>query len=373
MISMMANEYDDSMMANCCAFSNNDVESTPSMGMSKAQVEYINRTTLKISTAPSISAQPIIETFPEKSSPSTFPFCTALNSLLLAKLNLAQALSALNNTLCAVSEDIDFTVSTDSPDCIDGVVFISSHTVYFALYLHTDDAHKNGVTVEYRRMRGDSVASAHFWTQIQTSLQPSMDPSMDISTCFPELAALPALDDIDQSDASTSPVSLLDELEITFANEECWLSSELWCLSDAMTTSPALCRDLWARQSLVSSLLDALESRDIGVVRGSMLVLGRLADHVDIPELGEVELGRLCALLQHPRVLIRKYVIRLLARLAEAKSTEWRMDGFTRRVMLQRLASFGSESTQMADEIQMVSEHMLGQPRHINAHIMVAN
>jgi len=364
MISMMANEYDDSMMANCCPFSNNDFESTPSMGMSKAQVEYINRTTLKI------SAQPIIETFPEKSSPITFPFCTALNSLLLAKLNLAQALSALSNTLCAVSEDIDFTVSADSPDCIDGVVFISNHTVYFALYLHTDDAHKNGVTIEYRRMRGDSVASAHFWTQIQTSLQPSMDPSMDISTCFPELAALPALDALDdvyQSDASTSLVSLLDELEITFSNEECWLSSELWCLSDAMATSPALCRDLWARQSLVSSLLDALESRDIGVVRGSMLVLERLADHVDIPELGEVELGRLCALLQHPRVLIRKYVIRLLARLAEATSTEWRMDGFTRRVMLQRLASFGSESTQMAGEIQMVSEHMLGQPRHIMA------
>lgn len=324
----------------------------------------------EISTAPISSAQPIniIETFPEKSSASTFPFCTALNSLLLAKLNLAQALSALSNALYTLSEDIDFTVSTDS-NSIDGVVFISNHTVYFALYLHTDDALQNGVTIEYRRTRGDSVCSAHFWTQIQNSLQKKPSMAMDISTfsCFPELAALPALDDIEAVDQSET--SLLDELEVTFANEECLLSSELWCLSDAMATSPALCRDLWARQSLVSSLLDALESRDIGVVRGSMLVLERLADHVDIPELGEVELGRLSALLLHPRKLIRKYVIRLLARLAEATSTEWRMDGSTRRVMLHRLASFASESTQMADEIRAVSEHMLGQPRHI----MVAN
>merc|ERR1712129_176876 len=204
---------------------------------------------------------------------------------------------------------------------------------------------------------------------IQNSLQNKPSMAMDISTfgCFPELCALPALDDMDIDDCSE--ISLLDELEVTFANEESFLSSSLWSVSAAMATSPALCRDLWARQSLVSSLLDALESRDIGVVRGSMLVLERLADHVDIPELGEAELGRLCALLQHPRKLIRKYVIRLLARLAEAKSTEWRMDGITRRAMLHRLASFASESTQMADEIRVVSEHMLGQPRHI----LVAN
>jgi len=323
------------------------------------------------STAPKSNAQPIainLETFPEKSLSSTFPFCTALNSLVLAKLNLVQALSALSNALYAISEDIDFTVSANS-NCIEGVVFISNHTIFFALYLHTHDALQNGVTIEYRRTRGDSLCSAHFWTQIQNSLLNK--PSTDMSTfsCFPELAALPALDDLDIELEDASEISLLDELEVTFANEECFLSSSLWSLSDAMATSPALCRALWARQSLVSSLLDALESRDIGVVRGSMLVLERLADHVDIPELGEAELGRLCALLQHPRKLIRKYVIRLLARLAEAKSTEWTMDGITRHVMLHRLASFASESTQMADEIRVVSEHMLGQPRHI----LVAN
>merc|ERR1719361_3153959 len=323
----------------------------------------------KSSTALKSTAQRIainIETFPEKSPSSTFPFCTALNSLVLAKVNLAQALSALSNALYAISEDIDFTVSANS-NCIEGVVFISNHTIFFALYLHTHDALQNGVTIEYRRTRGDSVCSAHFWTQIQNSLLNK--PAASTFSCFFELAALPALDDLDIELEDASEISLLNELEVTFANEECFLSSELWSLSDAMATSPALCRALWARQSLVSSLLDALESRDIGVVRGSMLVLERLADHVDIPELGDTELGRLCALLQHPRKLIRKYVIRLLARLAEAKSTQWTMDGITRHVMLHRLASFASESTQMADEIQVVSEHMLGQPRHI----LVAN
>jgi len=263
-----------------------------------------------------------------------------------------------------LSQDIDFSVSADSPNRIDGVVFISNHTVYFALYLHTHNDHQQrGVTVEYRRMSGDSISSAHFWTQIQNSLQckdQSSKPSMSLD--LPELGELPPLDDFDESQSAASMLSFLNELETTFVNEECTLSEELWCLWDAMATSPDLCQQLWARKRLVGRLVKALESRDIGVVRNSMLVLERLADHIEFPNLGEKEMACLCALLQHPRVLMRKYAIRLLARLAEATKTEWSMDAVTREIMLQRLASFRNESSQMADEIQVVSEQMLGQP-----------
>merc|ERR1712087_360560 len=149
---------------------------------------------------------PAVETFPEKSSssaPSSL-FCTPLNSLQLDNLNLAQAVSALSNVLSALSQDIDFSVSADSPNRIDGVVFISNHTVYFALYLHThNDQQQRGVTVEYRRMSGDSISSAHFWTQIQNSLQckdQSSKPSMSLD--LPELGELPPLDDFDESQSA---------------------------------------------------------------------------------------------------------------------------------------------------------------------------
>jgi len=334
-------------MLNSCSFDPLSTVTAPTLSSSPLSAKFSQSTNA-----------PILETFPEKSksvSPSVpFPFCTALNSFSLSHCNLAHALSALRNALSAVRKDIDFSVSPDTLNRIDGVVFIAHHTIHFALHLHEDPS---AVTIEYRRMSGDSVSSANFWTAIQNSLQCKTSPDLSLNA-FAHFAELPPLNDFEAPSLS----SILDELEVTFANEESSLSSELCALSDAMSFSVALCRELWARRSLVASIVDALESVDISEVRAAMCVLSRLAENVTLI-LGDAELGRLCALLGHEKVVIRKCVVRLLATLAEATETEWRMDGLTRQCLLERLAVFGTEEREMAEEVNVVAEQMLGQPR----------
>merc|ERR1719362_1365204 len=96
-------------------------------------------------------------------------------------MNRLDALHLLKNTLTSLSQDIDFSSSSDS---IKGVIFISNQCVHFAIHLH-ENQQEHSTCVEYRRMSGDSIASARFWTQIQDLLRrkelSTMDTSIDES------------------------------------------------------------------------------------------------------------------------------------------------------------------------------------------------
>jgi len=269
-----------------------------------------------------------------------------LNSLLLHNTDHREALNQLKNTLTCLSQEIDFTHSSDR---IDGLLFVSNQCVQFAIHLHQD---AEGVCIEYRRLSGDSFASARFWTQIQDLLRRKELDSMDLD------ADLSSLDLPPQELDSASLDSYLEQLATTLEKEECYRAEELCCLYDAMATSYALCQRLWAHPVLLKLLVGALASPDMSLVRSSILVLERLASKVELAALGDLELGHLCALLSHPRLLMRKYAIRLLAQLAGAKSTRWTMQGLTRRHMLQSLESLG-EQKEFVEEIRAVKRVLL--------------
>jgi len=274
-----------------------------------------------------------------------------LNSFLLPNTDRLEALNQLKNTLTCLSQEIDFTHSSDR---IDGLVFLSNQCVQFAIHIHHD---AEGVCVEYRRLSGDSIASARFWTQIQDLLRRKERDCMDMDI---DAEPLSELELPPQELDSACLDTYLDQLATTLKNEECYQAEELCCLYDAMATSYALCQRLWAHPTLLSLLIGTLASPDMSLVRSSILVLERLASNVELAALGDLELGHLCALLQHPRVLMRKYAIRLLAQLAAAKSTRWSMQGMTRRHMLQSLESLGnSNQKEFVEEIRAVKRVLL--------------
>lgn len=314
---------------------------------------------------------PAFGTFPESSPPSlpstgpteqTFPFCSPLNSLQLPNTTRADALDHLPQILSALSEDID--LNTDASDHIRGVVFVSNQCVHFAVYVYSQP--DEGVCIEYRRLSGDSIASARFWTQMRDLLQRrskqqfgsltmDIDDLSDGELTDDTLAELPPLTMAAQEMDSDYMDSFLDQVATTFELEECYIAEELCCLYDAMATSYALCQRLWSHQRLFAHLIGALASPDISVVRSSILVLERLSSNVELRAVGDEELGHLCELLRHPRVLMRKYAIRLLAQFARAQSTEWKLGEETRNDVKRQLRTFG---TQFADEIRLVSQRL---------------
>jgi len=145
---------------------------------------------------------PTDETFPENSSVA-LPFCTPLNSLKLKSLNLSEARDALCHVLNTLTDNIDFSICSpddfiDYLNHIKGIVFITDEPVNFTFHLHANAQHQQGVTIEYRRMSGDSINSARFWTHVQDMLQrkgPLSPHSLD-AQIRREFPPLPMMDNV---------------------------------------------------------------------------------------------------------------------------------------------------------------------------------
>merc|ERR1719410_782704 len=99
--------------------------------------------------------------------PSSFKYCNELNSYLVDNADCNQVLNVLNSILSNYNDDIDFKIDYDNKR-IEGLVFISNYSVFFMIYIWTQNKeNKNETRFEFRRQSGDALASAKFWAQIK--------------------------------------------------------------------------------------------------------------------------------------------------------------------------------------------------------------
>lgn len=332
---------------------------------------------------------------------SSFKYCNELNSCLVDNSACFQILNVLNNILLHYKcNDIDFHIDYQHQR-IDGLVFLSNYCVFWMICVYDEASlnpqnqnethahHAKQTRVEFRRTSGDALASAKFWSEIKTLLQRKQasnrpddatldqeehgqstqidEPqplgfiSLDLSVTAMD-TDLPALDGDDEEHAHFSEREL-DQLTEALVENDLFVIDELQFLYEAMVKHESVCYQILAHQPLLAQLVNhSMVNQDVCVTRAALLILNLLSQtHADgICSVDGLRLFENAnVLLNHPRQLVKKYAIRLLAHLC-ADECEWKIQESSRQQMIQNVRRYETQfANHLAQEIRTINQKLM--------------
>jgi len=298
--------------------------------------------------------------------PSSFKYCNELNSYLVDNADCNQVLNVLNSILSNYNDDIDFKIDYDNKR-IEGLVFISNYSVFFMIYIWTQNKeNKNETRFEFRRQSGDALASAKFWAQIKGLYrQKTESKPMDNDNEFDFISLDLNLGQINIENNNNGHLSKseLNQLNESLINNDLFVVDELNYLYESLIENKNICYDILSDQHLMKQLInESLLNKDICVARIVLLILEELAkiknhnmannDHFQL-------FDNINLLLNHQRQLIKKYTIRLLSNLSN-NSSKWNIDDISRNQMIQNIKKYENECTNnLSQEIIKINQKLL--------------
>jgi len=261
-------------------------------------------------------------------------FCHPLNSCIV-HMACKAVLQQLSCILSTYHGDIEHTVHSNQYR-IDGVVFISDHSVHFVLYIHGGDEES---VIEYRRCSGDSMASANFWNWIQQQIE-NVDASQSVPGQFQNFEPTLGSDE--------SPISYelyLDDITRSIQQNECLMVDELRVLYQSVN-SDNLCAEILAHKSFCNVIIGALQHANLSVSRLAILILQRIAS---TPKgrtfcagnralFGNINKLFCC----HERAFMKRHALCFLGYLTE--SGRWNMDKIDESQLVWRIGEYAKKS-----------------------------
>jgi len=304
--------------------------------------------------------------------PSSFKYCNELNSYLVDNADCNQVLNALNNILSNYNDDIDFKIDYDNKR-IDGLVFISNYSVFFIIYIWTQNKeNKNETRFEFRRQSGDALASAKFWSQIKGLYQQKIENKpMDIDdddkdNRFDFISLDLNLGQINMENNNNGHLSKseLNQLKESLMNNDLYVVDELNYLYESMIENKNICYDILSDQHLMKQLInESLLNKDICVSRIVLIILEELAKMQNNNMMNNQHFklfNNINLLLNHQRQLIKKYTVRLLSSLSNNTSSKWNIDDISRNQMIQNIKKYETECTNnLSQEIMKINQKLM--------------
>jgi len=262
------------------------------------------------------------------SDSSAFEYCNELNSFLVDNGDSFQVLNTLKDILSEYNDDIDIKVDYKQK-VIEGLVFISNYSVFFTLYIWAENA--NQTRFEFRRTSGDAMASAKLWAEIKEIYQGHTQNTDFISL------DLEMMDN--ENNMRKMSESQLNQLTESLVENDLFVVDELNDLYEAMGRNQNIAYDVLSAPYLMQQLINkSLLNDDVCVTRIVLLILEKLAAIKNNNIINMDKLwNNINVLLHHKRPLIRKYTMRLLAKLSTDTESEWKMDDMVRKDIIDNI------------------------------------
>merc|ERR1712113_1223900 len=250
---------------------------------------------------------------------------------------------------------------------IDGLVFISNYSVFFIIYIWTQNKeNRNETRFEFRRQSGDALASAKFWAQIKGLYrQKTESKPMDNDNEFDFISLDLNLGQINIENNNNGHLSKseLNQLNESLMNNDLYVVDELNYLYESMIENKNICYDILSDQHLMKQLInESLLNKDICVSRIVLIILEELAKMQNNNMMNNQHFklfNNINLLLNHQRQLIKKYTIRLLSSLSN-NSSKWNIDDISRNQMIQNIKKYENECTNnLSQEIIKINQKLL--------------
>eukprot|EP01083_Nonionella_stella_P102024 289901_1 len=288
-------------------------------------------------------------------SASSFKYCNEVNSYLVDNSDCLQVMNTLSDILSHYRADIDFKIDY-AQKRIDGLVFVSNYCVHFMLYIWQET--QNNTRIEFRRSSGDALASAKFWSQIQSLYRQDTSKPMDIDYDAFDFIALDAALGTAQNKRWSK--AQLDELTQCVIQNDVFVVDELNYVYESMLANKDIGRDLLSHHELMHELINsALLNQDVCVTRTVLLILQELAK-IKGNEMGESGFKlfeNLNVLLTHQRAFIRRYCIELLYHVSNEMESWCHVDEICRQRMMDNVSKCKNDSMQQM--IHKINEKLM--------------
>jgi len=248
-----------------------------------------------------------------------------------------QCLAKFASILDAFSNDISYEVDAVN-HVINGQIFINHLAVFFKISIWTETANADNARFEFRRSKGDAVAFAEFWNEIETiiysqfgnakgpktKMQNNDDDSLEFGGGFG--GGLPAMDynfDLDLDLDADSQVGFsnedLDNIVAEIQEEDPFVVMSIAMLLDAFQAQSKFIQMILNHAQFIDSILQkALQHNDLALVRAALVTLERVCESEEGVQtlIALNALDRIVPLLGSANDLIRKYTVRLMAKLS---------------------------------------------------------
>merc|ERR1712228_487331 len=256
---------------------------------------------------------------------------------------------------------------------IDGLVFISNYSVFFIIYIWTQNKeNKNETRFEFRRQSGDALASAKFWSQIKGLYQQKIenkpmdidDDDKDTKFDFISLDLNLGQINIENNNNGHLSKSELNQLKESLMNNDLYVVDELNYLYESIIENKNICYDILSDQHLMKQLInESLLNKDICVSRIVLIILEELAKMQNNNMMNNQHFklfNNINLLLNHQRQLIKKYTIRLLSSLSNNTSSKWNIDDISRNQLIQNIKKYETECTNnLSQEIIKINQKLM--------------
>jgi len=250
-----------------------------------------------------------------------------------------ECLAKFQSILDAFSNDIVYDVDAVN-HVINGQIFIDHLAVFFKISIWTETANADNARFEFRRSKGDAVAFADFWNEIETIIYSQFsnakgprtntqsDDDMSSLEFGGGLGDLPAMDydfelDMDSEKEENETVGFtsddLDNIVAEIQEEDPFVVMSIAMLLDAFQAQAKFIQIILNHAQFMDAILQkALQHQDIALVRAALVTLERVCESNEgVQTLVALNaLDRIVPLLGSDNSLIQKYAVRLMAKLS---------------------------------------------------------
>jgi len=244
-----------------------------------------------------------------------------------------QCLSKFSSILDSFSNDIAYKVDAVN-HVIDGQIFVNHLAVYFKISIWTETSNAKNARFEFRRSKGDAVAFSEFWNEIETVLYAQFSNAKGRKSAngndsdSMSMGSLPSLDydfdlDMEKQDESGISVDDLDQIVVELREEDPFVVMSIAMLLDAFQAQNKYIQTLLNHSAFIDCILqNALAAHDIALVRAALVTLERVCESSEGAQtlIALNALDRVVPLLGSDNDLIKKYTIRLMAKLSTVSS-----------------------------------------------------
>merc|ERR1719461_2777465 len=243
-----------------------------------------------------------------------------------------ECLAKFESILDAFSNDIVYDVDAVN-HVINGQIFINHLAVFFKISIWTETANADNARFEFRRSKGDAVAFADFWNEIETIIysqfsnakgprsqnQNETDDDMSSLEFGGGLGDLPAMDydfelDMDSEKEENETVGFtsddLDNIVAEIQEEDPFVVMSIAVLLDAFQAQAKFIQIILNHAQFMDALLQkALQHSDIALVRAALVTLERVCESNEGVQtlIALNALDRIVPLLGSDNSLIQKY------------------------------------------------------------------
>jgi len=325
------------------SFSINTIESEPSLDLHLQPLKIITSQMSIEDDLESPSSITPVSIPPSKAPKLSFPFCNDLNSFFVQNANCAQTLNTLNDILSHYNDEIEFEINAKL-NTIEGLVFLSNVCVYFTMYVWAETT-KN-CRLEFRRMSGDALTAAKFWSDIKSSIETNNYEngihcgfiSLDLDMCAFES---------EENMQHEFDVSVLNEMTQTMMENNLYVVDELTFLYEQMEKNEQICAKILSHYGFMQQLVnECTRNKDVCVVRIALMILQRLAIITcdNMINLAEIELFySIDLMLKHKQRLIRQCTMKLLANVCANSKCDWKMNDELKASIVQKIKNCANE------------------------------